>query len=85
MENLLEITENQINEMTEGEAKDILDRILDIQMKILSLEEKVRARLIAVGERKCKSCAATAGYLRYRKDGSYFCLKCGYSTGGPRV
>ena len=84
MENLIDLTENQIGAMTECEAQDVLDRILDIQGKILSIEGKIRARLFAIGERKCKSCGATAGYLRFRTDGTYFCQKCGYSTGGPK-
>jgi len=85
MENMIELTDNQIGAMTAGEAQEILDRIVDIQCKISSIEGKIRARLFSVGERKCKKCGAPPGYLRFRTDGTYFCAKCGYSTGGPKA
>ena len=82
METVMDLTENQIACLTESEANEILDTILDYQGKILSLEGRIRKRLFEVGERKCKSCGAPAGYLKFRKDGTYFCQKCGFSTGG---
>lgn len=85
METMLDLTENEINILTEKEAQEVLDNILDIQTKILSIEGKVRARLFSIGGRKCKSCEATTGYLTFRTDGTYFCKKCGYSTGGPKA
>ena len=85
MENLIDLTENQINSLTESECQEILELILEYQNKILSIEEKVRTRLLSFGGRKCKSCGATMGWLRFRKDGTYFCAKCGYSTGGAKA
>lgn len=83
MEPVLDLTENQIGCLTESEANEILENLQDLQVKILYIEGKVRARMLDIGGRKCKSCGATSGYLRVRRDGTYFCLKCGFSTGGP--
>ena len=85
METVLDLTDNQIQALTESEANEILDNVLDLQAKIVSLEGKIRARLWAITGRKCKSCGATPGYLKFRIDGTYFCQKCGYSTGGPKA
>lgn len=85
MDNMIELTDNQINVMTEGEAKEFLDQILDVQGKILNIEGKIRTHLFEVRGRKCEKCGAPPGYIRFRTDGTYFCAKCGWSTGGQKV
>ena len=79
---LIELTENQINALTMSEVQEVMERIRECKIFIQNLEMKVRARLIPAVE-KCGSCGATKGYLRIRTNGTYYCSRCGYSSGSP--
>ena len=82
----INLTENQIEAMTPAEAEEAIERVKEslAYLNDILLLLKVRAgpEITICGNPSCK---APKKYLRFRKDGTYYCSKCGHSTGTGKI
>jgi hypothetical protein len=78
-----EITPTSISELTREEAQVLYQEYGSLQGKIQTAMDLLK-RKIWGDEPKivgCQSCGSKQ--IRFRKNGTYFCTKCGYSSGDP--
>ena len=77
-----ELTPNQMAALTREEADEVLERVKEIRSYLNDIELEIRKKFTPRVE-KCGSCGASAGYIRIRRNGTYYCTRCGYSSGPP--
>jgi len=86
MEALEELTAERVKELTMEEAQELCEErkalIGRIRTEIEILMEKIQPGKPTVRQvLECEKC--TSKNIRYRTNGTYFCPKCGYSSGQP--
>lgn len=86
MEALEELTVEKVKDLTMGEAQEMYEErkalISRIRTEMEILTEKIQPGRPTVRQvLECEKC--TSKNIRYRTNGTYFCPKCGYSSGQP--
>ena len=85
MEALEELTPEHVKDLTREQAQDLWNARNVVQSRIRMEMELLREKIWPdAGKTKleCESCGSRN--IRYRRNKTYFCLKCGFSSGDPR-